>query len=144
MPWEDRAPLFSIPALGWVWSVDKCLVSNEVVFLVWMLDFQSRCYEGYAHTCRDPLGRWWMYTHLQQLQNEAPSRTIKAEKKIIVDSTCTCFCSRRGRASVRSVIQKDRGAIWEVISDRRREAPSTKRFSPYNRWNSRYFPRKEH
>ena len=63
-----------------------------------------------------------------------------------VDSTCTCFCSKRGRASVSSVIQKDRGAIWDVINERRREAASTKRFSPYKRWNSRYFPvgKREH
>lgn len=77
------------------------------------------------------LRRRWMDVHLQQLQDQ---------REDTVDSTCTCFCSKRGRASVSSVIQKDRGAIWDVIKERRREAASTKRFSPYKRWNSRYFP----
>lgn len=67
-----------------------------------------------------------------------------AEKKILRNLSRTCFCSKRGRASVSRVIQKERGAIWEVIRDSRRDAASPKRFSPYNRWNSRYFPiRKE-
>ena len=74
-----------------------------------------------------------MYMHLQQLQDERHRRKSRWTQS-------TCFCSKRGRASVSSVIQKDRGAIWDVINDRRREAASTKRFSPYNRWNSRYFP----
>ena len=72
-----------------------------------------------------------MDIHLQQLRD-------KREDTVV--STCTYFCSKRGRASVSSVIQKDRGAIWDVINERRREAASTKRFSPYKRWNSRYFP----
>lgn len=52
-----------------------------------------------------------MPTHLYQLQNEALLRTTKCREESIMGSTCTCFCSKRGRASVRSVIQKDRGAI---------------------------------
>lgn len=52
----------------------------------------------------------------------------------------TSFCSSRGRASVSSVIQKERGAMRAVISIRSKRAASENRFSPYSRWNSRYFP----
>lgn len=55
-------------------------------------------------------------------------------------SMFTSFCSSRGRASVSRVIQKEQGAIWAVINISSSLAASENRFSPYSRWNSRYFP----
>lgn len=55
-------------------------------------------------------------------------------------SMLTSFCSSRGRASVSRVIQKEQGAIWAVINISSSLAASENRFSPYSRWNSRYFP----
>lgn len=55
----------------------------------------------------------------------------------------TSFCSSSGKASVNRVIKKCRGAILAVMSESSSLAASLKCFSPYNLWNSRYFPKKE-
>lgn len=57
-----------------------------------------------------------------------------------VTSLLTSFCSSRGRASVSRVIQKEQGAMWAVINIKSNLPASENRFSPYSRWNSRYFP----
>lgn len=56
------------------------------------------------------------------------------------EARLTSFCSSSGRASVNRVIQKLRGAIFAVMRERSSLAASVKRSSPYNLWNSRYFP----
>ena len=57
-----------------------------------------------------------------------------------VSSLLTSFCSSSGSASVSRVIQKEQGAMWAVININSSLAASENRFSPYSRWNSRYFP----
>lgn len=58
--------------------------------------------------------------------------------------TLASFCSRSGSASVSKVIQKEQGAIRAVINVNSSLAAAQNRFSPYIRWNSRYFPVSKH
>lgn len=56
------------------------------------------------------------------------------------NTTLASLCSRRGSASVNKVIQKEQGAIRAVININSSLAAAKNFFSPYMRWNSRYFP----
>lgn len=133
--WEDRALMLTLspscqgPRRS---TIRRLLLHFKLSSFSWVdTRFSEWALQGNAHIRAGPyLGDdVWMCTHnsYRMKHNQGLQNT---EKKIILNSNCTSFSSKRGKASINSITQKDRGAIWEVINDRRREAASARRFSP--------------